>query len=204
MAVVGQWNGRKFVVSPKLIRGFKDLTVKGSCETDDKNSDKQYYVQFKKKKGVEVSLSVVLTAALGCDVRAEAMKLIQDARAGASDYFYVGQSKLTPCKLMLTQADVSEVTMLGGKSAGEVWKTAVVKLTMKQATKDDVEEVPKKSSSSSKKKKKKTSSGSSSSVKKEVNYTHTITTAAKKTASTCGKITVSTTPIYQSLWRDNH
>lgn len=183
MAVVGQWNGRKFVVSPKVIRGFKDLTVKGSCETDDKDSDKQHYVKWKKSQGVEVSLSVTLTAALGCDVRAEAMQFIKDARTGATDYFYVGQSKLTPCKLMLTQADVNEVTMIGGTKAGETWKTAVVKLTMKQATIDDVAETPKKSSSSSKKKKKKTSGGSSS-VKQAVSYTHTIQSNAKKNTTT--------------------
>lgn len=47
MAEIASWNGHSFTVSPKLIRGFTGLTIKGSSETEDKTSDGQKYVSRK-------------------------------------------------------------------------------------------------------------------------------------------------------------
>jgi len=131
MAVIGRWNGHKFKISKSMIVGFTGLTVKGSCETKDKDKSKQKYVSRKMGKPSEVSLTVILNAGLGCDVRTDAMKFISDATDGAKDYFYVGNSKLLACKLMLVDASIKE-TLVGD---GNTWIHAEVALTMKQCEK---------------------------------------------------------------------
>lgn len=131
MAEVGRWNGFTFLVSPTLIRGFIGLTIKGACETKDKAQNKQQYVTRKRGKPSEVSLTVVLSAALGSDVRSEALNLVKSASEGAKDYFYVGDSKLLACKLMLVDATVKEAVV----GSGVTWVSAQVQLTMKQCDK---------------------------------------------------------------------
>lgn len=131
MAEIGKWNRHTFIVSPTLIRSFNGLTLKGSSETGEKTSGSQKYVTRKSGAPLEVSLTVQLNAATGCDVRNEAKQFIADARSGAKDYFYIGGTKLLACKLMLTEASVTETEIApGGK-----WVSCSVKLTMKQASK---------------------------------------------------------------------
>lgn len=167
MAEIGRWNGHKFELSPSIIRGFTGLTVKGSCETKDKTKSKQKYVTRKNGKPSEVSLTVVLNAGLGCDVRTDALKFISDATAGSKDYFYVGNKKLLACKLMLVDASIKEASV----GVGNTWIHAEVSLTMKQCDKGG-------SSSSS----------SSSSKKKSVKKTSKKKTTTKK-ATTSSKTT---------------
>lgn len=131
MAIIGRWNGHTFELSGTVIRGFTGLKIKGSCETEDKTSSNQKYVSRKNGKPAEVSLTVVLNSAFGCDVRTEAMNLVSEAASGAKDYFYVGNGKLLPCKLLLTDAQVSEA-FIGN---GDRWTSAEVALTMKQCDK---------------------------------------------------------------------
>ena len=129
---IGNWNGYTFEVSSKLIRGFNGLSIKGSCETKDKKSGKQKYVTRKAAQPAEISLTVQLNALTGVtDVRSEGMKLIKASRDGTSAYFYIGRSKLVPCKVMLVSATVDNVQMVGTK-----WVCCDVKLTLKQSTKD--------------------------------------------------------------------
>lgn len=128
----GRWNNHKFTISPQLIRGFSELKIKGSSEMDKKDDDNTGYVSRKGASPTEVSLTVHLNALTGCDVRKEALALIAEARSGEFDYFYVAGSKLVPYKLMLTDAQVSEVEM----SPGGTWIKANVALTMKQCNKD--------------------------------------------------------------------
>ena len=131
MAEIGKWNRHTFIVSPTLIRSFNGLTLKGSSETGEKTSGSQKYVTRKSGAPLEVSLTVQLNAATGCDVRNEAKQFVADARSGAKDYFYIGGTKLLACKLMLTEASVTETEIApGGK-----WVSCSVKLTMKQASK---------------------------------------------------------------------
>ena len=129
---IGNWNGYTFEVSSRLIRGFNGLSIKGSCETKDKKSGKQKYVKRKAAQPAEISLTVQLNALTGVtDVRSEGMKLVKSARDGTSAYFYIGDSKLVPCKVMLVSATVDNVQMVGSK-----WVCCDVKLTLKQSTKD--------------------------------------------------------------------
>lgn len=128
---IGNWNGYTFEVSSKLIRGFNGLSIKGSCETKDKKSGKQKYVTRKAAQPAEISLTVQLNALTGVtNVRSEGMKLVKAARNGTSAYFYIGDSKLVPCKVMLVSATVDNVQMVGSK-----WVCCDVKLTLKQSTK---------------------------------------------------------------------
>lgn len=157
MAEIGRWNGFKFVMSPSIVRGFTGLTIKGSCETKDKTKNKQMYATREKGKPSEVSLNVVLHAALGCDVRTDALKLVSDATAGEKDYFYVGNGKLLACKLMLVEASLKEVSV----GMGDTWIAAQVQLTMKQCDKGGSS-----SSGSGKKKKSKKKSVKKKSTKK--------------------------------------
>lgn len=172
MAEIASWNGHSFTVSPKLIRGFTGLTIKGSSETENKTSSGQKYVSRKNSNPSEISLTAELNAFTGCDVKKEALKFVKEARAGEKDYFYMGGKKLISCQLMLTEASVSETAI----ASNGVWVGCKVKLTMKQCTKYDGTA----SSSSG-------NSGGSSGSKK-TSTKKTTTTTAKKIATVAGAI----------------
>lgn len=129
----GRWNNHVFTVSPRLIRGFTGLAIKGSSETEDMQSGSQYHIARKAGKPAEVGLTVSLSALTGCRVREEAMALVNDARAGAHNYFYVGGKKLMTCQLMLTEANVENVVI----SPRGVWVSADVHLTLRQCGAND-------------------------------------------------------------------
>lgn len=136
MATMGNWNGHTFEVSADLIRSFEDLTIKGSCETEDKKKSKQGYVKRKKGQPREVNFNLPLSALLGVtDVYSEAMAYVNEAENGASAYFYIGTKKLIKAKVMLTSAEISEVVTMPG--VGHKWISCVVKMVFKQATKDN-------------------------------------------------------------------
>lgn len=145
MAEIASWNGHSFTVSPKLIRGFTGLTIKGSSETEDKTSDGQKYVSRKNSNPSEITLTAELNALTGCDVKNEALKFVDEARSGAKNYFYMGGKKLITCQLMLTEASVSETTI----APNGIWISCKVKLTMKQCAKYDGSSSSSSSSSSS-------------------------------------------------------
>ena len=129
----GRWNGHKFLLSQKLIRGFSDLQIKGSCELKDKSDSQQGYVAKKGGSPTEVTVTIHLNAYTGCDVRKEAMAFVAEARSGKRDYFYIGNKKLISSRLMLTNANVSKVEI----SHKGTWISADVALTMKQCAKTD-------------------------------------------------------------------
>ena len=140
MAMMGRWGLYTFEVTPGVIRSFSDLSIKGSSETEEKESGGEKYVARKSGKPSEVSLTVQLNAMLGCDVRAEAMCLVEEATIGRTAYFYVGSSKLFVTQMMLTEASVSKVVM----SPDGTWLSADVKLTLRQCEKR-VADVPQQS-----------------------------------------------------------
>ena len=129
MAEIGRWNGHKFIVSAQKIESFADLTIKSSSETEEKTASQQKYVSRKNGKPREISLTVQLRTGLGVDVRKEAEAFADEARAGARDYFYINNKKLDAYKLMLTDANISQIEL----SSGGKWVSADVALTLKQA-----------------------------------------------------------------------
>lgn len=177
MAEIASWNGHSFTVSPKLIRGFTGLTIKGSSETEDKTSDGQKYVSRKNSNPSEITLTAELNALTGCDVKNEALKFVDEARSGAKNYFYMGGKKLITCQLMLTEASVSETTI----APNGTWISCKVKLTMKQCAKYDGTGSSSSSSSGS-------SSSSSGSKKTSTKKTSTTTTKKTTTAAVVGAV----------------
>ena len=156
---IGRWNGHKFIVSPTLIRGFTDLTIKGGSDTKDKTKSKYNYVARKNGQPMEITLTVLLSAATGCDVRKEAIALVAEAEAGASDYFYIARKKLVSSKVILTSAQVKNVKI----AHNGTFIYAQVSLTLKQTGKGgkDVSKASGKSGGS----KKRSARGSSSGTK---------------------------------------
>lgn len=128
---IGSWGNHTFEVNPTLIRSFTGLTIRGGAEVDEKTSNNQKYVQRKAGNAHELTVTVILSAYLGCDVREEAMAFIEDARNCEEGYFYIAGKKLLPETLMLTEAQVSEVQL---SPSGEMVH-AQVQLTMKQSDK---------------------------------------------------------------------
>lgn len=129
----GRWNGHKFTLSPGRIFSFTNLQIKGGSELEsssDKKKKKEY-VKRDQSRPAEVSLTVNLNAFAGCNPRRQAIAFIKEASEGGCDYFYVGNKKLLPCKLMLVDASVKEVEV----SRDSTWTKASVQLTMKQASK---------------------------------------------------------------------
>lgn len=130
---IGSWGNHTFEVNPVLIRSFTGLTIRGGAEVDEKTSNNQKYVQRKAGNAHELTVTVILSAYLGCDVREEAMAFVEDARNCEEGYFYIAGKKLLPEMLMLTEAQVSEVQL---SPTGEMVH-AQVQLTMKQSDKGD-------------------------------------------------------------------
>lgn len=134
MAEIGRWGGQKFEVKSGYVQGFTGLSVKGSSETEDKESGGEKYVSRKNGKPTEIGLTVHLNALTGSkNVRDTAMWFVNNARAGKKDYFYIKNGKLVPCQLMLTEASVKEVKMTNAAD----WICCDVQLTLKQCTKWD-------------------------------------------------------------------
>lgn len=167
---IGRWGGRQFVVSANVIRGFTGLTVKGSAETEDKTENNQKYVSRKNGKPAEINLVVMLHGALNVDVRAEALAFVSDAQAGKTDYLYISNTKLVPCQVMLTDAEVTETVI---NPAGQ-WVSAQVKLTMKQCSKLDGS---------------KGGSGSGGSAKQGIRITQHVTVKEELTTGGVGRMT---------------
>lgn len=130
---IGSWGNHTFEVNPVLIRSFTGLTIRGGAEVDEKTSNNQKYVRRKAGNAHELTVTVILSAYMGCDVRAEAMSFVEDARNCKEGYFYIAGKKLLPETLMLTEAQVSEVEL---SPTGEMVH-AQVQLTMKQSDKGD-------------------------------------------------------------------
>lgn len=134
MAEIGRWGGQKFEVKSGYVQGFTGLSIKGSSETEDKESGSEKYVSRKNGKPTEIGLTVHLNALTGCkNVRDTAMWFVDKARAGKKDYFYIKDGKLVPCQVMLTEASVKEIEMT---NKGD-WIMCDVQLTLKQCTKWD-------------------------------------------------------------------
>lgn len=130
MAEIGAWNGKKFLVTPALIRSFTGLSIRGSSKTEETEAGSETYVRRKSSKPLEITMTVELSGFTGCKVQSEAMAFVEDAREGACDYFYLGGKKLVVFKLMLTDASISDVKI----APNGVWTYCKINLTMKQAS----------------------------------------------------------------------
>lgn len=133
----GRWGGHTFLVARGRIFSFKDLTLKGASDTEnatkgDKEKTSQGYIKRKSGSPTEATITIQLNAFAGVDVRKEALAFVAEARAGKSDFFYVGSSKLFAYKLMLISAQVKELEI----APNNTWLRADLSLTFKQSSLD--------------------------------------------------------------------
>lgn len=135
MAEIGRWNNHIFEVSPTVMRSFDDLTIVGKADTEEKTAGTQKYLSYKNGGAISVTMTILLSKFLGCDVREEALAFVNEARKGSRDYLYLDGKKLVTCPLMLTNAEVSQTEI----AAGGQWVYAEVKVTFKQSDKCDGE-----------------------------------------------------------------
>ena len=136
MADIGVFGNHKFQIKPKLIKSFRDMNIKGECETEDNTSGSQQYVSRKNGKPTEITLTIDLNALTGVkDVYGEAMQWLLEADNGVTSYFYLGPSKILNTQFMLTKAEVTEIVHRPGY--GNQWISCSVKLTLKKAAASD-------------------------------------------------------------------
>lgn len=112
------------------------MTLKGSCETETKTAGNQNYVRRKNGDTMELSFSVLISALLGVtDVRREAVGFVESANRGDTAYFYYGNKKLIPYKMMLTSAEITDIDPMPKKP--NKWISCSARLTFKQAGDSD-------------------------------------------------------------------
>lgn len=184
MADLITWAGISFYVKSNEIRGVKDISIKASAETEDKTQSSEKFTKKKNAGSYQISLTVVLNAALGVNVQQVATSITEAARVGTTGYFYTASGKLFPSNFMAVDATISNIRMNG---AG-VWTYCEVQWTLKQCSKYDgtTSGSSKKSSSSGKSSSKK----SSSSSKKKTTKTSALD-VVKKAASTVKSVVTS-------------
>lgn len=140
MAVIASWGATQFVVEPHLIKSFSDLSISGSCDTEEKELGGQKYVEMKSAQGAEVSMTVEFNALTGHqNVMWEATQFVHMARWGTAYYLYLGNTKLIPAKMMLTKTKISKVVVAPGR--GDEWISCSLDLTFQQADADDGTEI---------------------------------------------------------------
>lgn len=132
MAEMAKWDEITFQITNNTALLFSDLQMKASCDTNDKELNKRKYTTFKIGKGVEISFNAFLNAAFGIDVRETIMQFLDKAQKGKSDHLTVGGKKLFPFLMRLTEAETEELAI----APNGTWKSATVKLTFKQGSKE--------------------------------------------------------------------
>lgn len=132
MGETARWGGHVFKVSADTIRSFSGLRFSASAETEDKiinvGGTDLKYTAWKYNKPVEVSFTVYLNAMAGCNVRQEADSYLGEAQWGKADFLYIGNQRITPDMMMLTNASINEIRM----ASNGTWTNAEVQLTFKQ------------------------------------------------------------------------
>ena len=126
------WGHSRFFVTPTWVRSFTNLQISSSTQTEDEESGGTKYDKKKNDGGYEMKLTAILDKRLGeTDVRAEAMRLAEDARTGAKDYVYNHGSKLFTPMMMGTGATIKNIVA----APNGTWISCEVELTLKQCSK---------------------------------------------------------------------
>lgn len=126
------WGHSRFFVTPTWVRSFTNLQISSSTQTEDEESGGTKYVKKKNDGGYEMKLTAILDKRLGeTDVRAEAMRLAEDARTGAKDYVYNHGKKLFSHMMMGTGATIKNIVA----APNGTWISCEVDITLKQCSK---------------------------------------------------------------------
>ena len=133
-----RWCNLDFCVTPKDIVGVGDISITGSCDTEDKEGQGERYASRKAAKPIEFTMKVTLNAYLTNDVKQKALDIVRMATLGNKDYIYMGKGKLLPCRFMLASAKTQNVKI----AAGVTWVSCTVDLVFRQCSKYDGTEAP--------------------------------------------------------------
>lgn len=132
LAVLAQFGSLQFEISSSTALLLENLKLSSECETEEKTGDEQKYVSSKNGKPVQASFAVILSAALGINVKDKVTEILNSAQRGDQAYFYIVGSKLFPFKMMMVSAATEEIQT----SPSGVWVYAKVNITLKQSSKE--------------------------------------------------------------------
>lgn len=130
MGFMAKWGPIRFETVSNAALLFEDFKVSAESETEDKTASQQKYVSRKNGKAAEISMTILLSAAFGIDVKTATSVILNAAQKGETDWLYMGSEKLFPFKLMLTKAETESVEI----SASGFWTSAKMSVTFKQST----------------------------------------------------------------------
>lgn len=133
-----RWNELEFYVKPTDIIGVGDISIAGSCETEDKEGGGEKYASHKAAKPIEFTMKVTLNTYLTNNVQQKALEMVRISTLGRKDYIYMGKDKLFPCRFMLASAKAQNVKI----AAGVKWVSCDVDLVFRQCSKYDGTEAP--------------------------------------------------------------
>jgi hypothetical protein len=130
------WSGNggiSFFVKPNAIQGIRELSIKASVDSEDKENGGEKYAGKKNNGAVEITVKAELNGYLGADVQAVAMRAVDAARRGETGYFYCYGKKLFGNQFMMMEAEIGSVTMTGSG----VWTGCDLTMKMKGCSKGD-------------------------------------------------------------------
>lgn len=130
--ILAQFEDLKFEISSSSAMLFQEMKLEAESETKDETADKQQYVKAKNGKPLQVTMTAILSAALGADVENRSMYMLNAAQRSQTGYLYIGGKKIFPFKLMLVKAETEAVVF---SPAGK-WISTNVGLTLKQCSKE--------------------------------------------------------------------
>lgn len=131
MSVMARWNIFTFEIDYSKALLFDKLHMSAETETEDTTENGQKYVKTKNGKPLSVTLTAIVNAAMGADVRTTVLQMMDAAQRSTEDYLYVGYEKIFPFRLMLTKAETDDIGLIPG---GGGWVSANVNLTFQQSS----------------------------------------------------------------------
>lgn len=131
-----KWSGHGdvcFFLKANEIRGVKDISISAKLETEDETVDSEKYTKKKNDGGYEITMTAVLNAALGVDVKKVALAMTESARIGNTGYFYMATQKLLTPQFVATDAKIKNLRT----NRTGTWLECEVDFTLKQSSKFD-------------------------------------------------------------------
>jgi len=140
-----RWSGHKWIISSDEIRSFQDLQITGSSDVEKSDDNDQGYFSYKGSNPTEITMTAILNAHAGNDVRSEVENFVMDSKKGINDYIYIGYKKLFATTMILTNASAKKIEV----APNMTWLSAQVSLTFKQGSSDGLGGIKDTSSSDS-------------------------------------------------------
>ena len=77
---VARWSNHKWIISSHEIRSIRDIHITGSSDVEKSDDNDQGYYSYKGSNPTEVTMTAILNAHTGNDVRKEVESFIMDAK----------------------------------------------------------------------------------------------------------------------------